>query len=88
MARFNADGSPSGRPRFDDEGNTFVGTHEQVLASNDEVNRRYGLGIYSTANNKDKGGGLGGVGQIGGRKQRFGREQMVTGSASGTILAP
>tara|TARA_R110002020_G_scaffold10017_5_gene38821 strand:+ start:1345 stop:1623 length:279 start_codon:yes stop_codon:yes gene_type:complete len=29
-----------------------------------------------------------GVGQIGGRKHRFGREQMVTGSASGTILAP
>lgn len=59
MARFNADGSPSGRPRYDDEGNDFLGTHEQVLASNEEVNKRYGLGAYANADLNTAAGGYG-----------------------------
>lgn len=62
MARYNPDGSPSGRPSTDVFGNSFVGTHEQVLASNDEVNRRFSLGKYAAS----EGGGYG--------KQRAGKQ--------------
>ena len=49
---------------------------------------KYFLVGYGVADLDTALGVVGGGGQIGGRKHRFGREQMVTGSASGTILAP
>ncbi len=82
MARFNADGSPSGRPSTDVFGNSVVLTGQALIDSNDEVDKRFGLGAYAGA---DTGSRVGGYG-----KKRVGeqsRGQMnLTGSRGSSIL--
>ena len=89
MARFNADGSPSGRPRYDEEGNPFTLTGQDLLDSNLELEQRYGLppqsgaGLVQEESNERRSGGYG--------KKRVGeqsRKQMnlTSGSNRSSIL--
>ena len=73
MARFNADGSPSGRPRYDEEGNPFVLTGQALIDSNAE------------AGSSTKGGGYGKK-RIG--KQSRGQMNLTSGRTSSILTSP